>query len=394
MKLQRLYLRTDLVEFAAFPYNSKTGENIRTWFVASLKHITIEHCDVSSITPDGAADGQCGLNLIDTLAEKVDTCNLHQLQRAVLIAMGLTGVSCKNVPAKANFKKHNRIVMLSNQNLKVPAAIDLAQMAAGVLDHETLGLVKTAVTRWGNQYSQIERNNLLRLAIDPTVDKYKRENKGEKEAIIENDLNDNSTKVGKAVPASEIGLTADDWEESQELEAFLEYPYKVKEIVEKGNGACTGAQSLQLMFDLKENFCDGDAGLSVKVFPATLSMADCTRAVEHKSADALGDAVSTGRDLMRSELQARFFELRPSNLRLVQCFMSKQPGFDCKNYLKESQYQLAETLYLQAMRAAQSIAPAMMLAPSAKKIKVEDKIAASGSPLFKGAQNVLSGDAA
>ena len=100
--------------------------------------------------------------------------------------------------------------MLSNQNLKLPAAIDLAQMAAGVLDHETLGLVKTAVTRWGNQYSQIERNNLLRPAIDPTVDKYKRDNKGEKEAIIENDLNDNSTKVGKAVPASEIGLTADD----------------------------------------------------------------------------------------------------------------------------------------------------------------------------------------
>ena len=40
---------------------------------------------VTGITPDGAADGQCGLAMITSLAEKVDTCQLHQLQRACML---------------------------------------------------------------------------------------------------------------------------------------------------------------------------------------------------------------------------------------------------------------------------------------------------------------------
>ena len=46
--------------------------------------------------------------------------------------------------------------------------------------------------------------NLLRLAIEPNVEKFKRDNKGEKEAIVENDESEGGSKLGKAVPASEI----------------------------------------------------------------------------------------------------------------------------------------------------------------------------------------------
>mmetsp|Transcript_8737 Transcript_8737/g.20960 ORF Transcript_8737/g.20960 Transcript_8737/m.20960 type:complete len:90 (+) Transcript_8737:1-270(+) len=73
------------------------------------------------------------------------------------------------------------------------------------------------------------RNNLLRPAIiDPAVEKYKRDNKGNKEAIVEpNESSDQGSKAGKPVPASEIGLSSDDWEGNQELETFLCYPYDI-----------------------------------------------------------------------------------------------------------------------------------------------------------------------
>jgi hypothetical protein len=80
----QLRLRSDIVDFNVFPYSEKTGDNVKSWFLQVLNQNQIKHSMVSGITPDGAADGQCGLRLIDTLRDKVDTCMLHQLQRAVL----------------------------------------------------------------------------------------------------------------------------------------------------------------------------------------------------------------------------------------------------------------------------------------------------------------------
>jgi hypothetical protein len=47
----------------------------------------------------------------------------------------------------------------------------------------------------------------------------------------------------------------------------------IKETIEK-RSYCTGAQAIQLLYDLKENFCDPDAGLIVRDFPSTLSIQD------------------------------------------------------------------------------------------------------------------------
>ena len=63
------------------------------------------------------SDGQCGLRLIDTLRDKVDTCMLHQLQRAVLWYLGKTGRTCQNSEAQDLLRKNTRFVMLSRQSL-------------------------------------------------------------------------------------------------------------------------------------------------------------------------------------------------------------------------------------------------------------------------------------
>ena len=70
----QLRFRSDILDFNIFPYSEKTGENVKSWLLQVLDRNRIKHIMVSGITPDGAADGQCGLRLIDTLCDKVDTC--------------------------------------------------------------------------------------------------------------------------------------------------------------------------------------------------------------------------------------------------------------------------------------------------------------------------------
>ena len=113
------------------------------------------------------------------------TCQLHILQRAVLNSVGLAGTTSKNPLAKKTLKKNNRVVMLSRQSGSFGKSIKESQTAAGIPEHQVLGPVPTSTTRWGNQFTQASRNCILRPAIDMGMEKYKKENKGNKEAIVE-----------------------------------------------------------------------------------------------------------------------------------------------------------------------------------------------------------------
>ena len=96
------------------------------------------------------------------------------------------------------------------------------------------------------------------------------ENRSTKESIVESNESDQGSKAGSAVPAMDLGLSPTDWEESQELEAFLAYAYDIKDTIEK-RGFFTGAQGLMLLYNLKANYCSSDASLKIKEFPASLT---------------------------------------------------------------------------------------------------------------------------
>ena len=359
---QQLWLRSEIIDFGIFPSNSKTGEAIKNWFVNVLLANKLPHNMIAGITPDGAADGQCGLAMIADLGEKVDTCLLHVLQRAVLNAIGLASATSKNPEMKDLLRKHNRAVTLTRQSLATGKMIADAQRAASVPEHKLLTLVRTAQTRWGNQYSQVSTDNMLRLAIDPAVHKFKQDNRGNKEAIVEADETEQGGRAGRAVPAAELGLDDEDWDASQETEAVLSYPFDIKETIEHVP-FCTGAQSMALLYDLKQNFCDPAADLAVKPFPVTLSVADRdyrnskTNLITRESAD-LSEGVLKAREVMQDELNSRLFHgqdhLRPSNARLIQAYMSKQ--MPVADYLPDSWVRHGKTLYLQGLRAAVAIA--------------------------------------
>ena len=377
----QLDLESDLLDFEEFPYNSKTGELIRLWLNSKLEAYELVHSLVAGVCPDGAADGQCGLSLIETLAEKVNTCDLHILQRAILFALGLAGASSKSPEAKAHLKKHNRAAMLARQSGPFLKSIKGMQTEAGVPEHKILVPERTAPTRWGNQFVQAAKNCTLRPAIDPSVEKFKKENKGNKEALVETNDSEQGSKVGTAVAATELGLSPEDWEESQEMEGFLSYPFDIKETIEK-RPITTGAQAMALFYDLKENFCNPNANLSIKALPTSLALADRERPAEMKDATDLCEMIHTARSVLKAELQSRKFDLRPSNTRLVQCYMSKQ--MSARIYLSEAQYNLAKTCYMQMLRAALEISrvPTRSSPPRlAKKPKTELQLFRGSSAL-------------
>ena len=137
-----------------FPHTSHTGPNIRRWVEDTVEKEEIEYSSISGVTPDGASDGQAAFAQIPKLAEKVDTCGLHQLQTSVLYSVGMAGATTKNLLAKQALVPHRRVVTLSRQSRAVGDGIRQAQYEAGVTPRHMLSLIRTMVTRWGGVYLQ------------------------------------------------------------------------------------------------------------------------------------------------------------------------------------------------------------------------------------------------
>ena len=57
------------------------------------------------------------------------------------------------------------------------------------------------------------------------------------EAIVEENISDEGSKAGRAVPADEIGLNPQDWEANSEFEAFLSYPFEIKDTIDWGEAS-------------------------------------------------------------------------------------------------------------------------------------------------------------
>jgi hypothetical protein len=355
MAVPQLLARSEVLDFDVFPNTEHTGIAIRNWFESLLAVKGIKIDCISGVTPDGASDGQCGLAMITGLAQKVDTCNLHGLQRSVQYSLGLagSGITFKNPEAKALLKGHNRIAQLKNQSRAVSDGLCKAQLAEDIPISKVLTTVDTCTTRWGNQFLQVSRANTLRPVIDPVVDAFKRENRGKKDAIVENDDDNPTSRLGKPVPVTAIGLSGEDWDRSLELEAFLDHPYQIKESIEH-KGYVTGATSLFLLNDLMKG-CSAEKSLTVKLHPSTAKLADRQRQPEERKADALHELTKTARAEMAEQLAARFFEgERPSDTRLVQIWMSKQRP--AEKWMPKSWQILAKGLYYTMLRQAAKIA--------------------------------------
>ena len=108
------------------------------------------------------------------------------------------------------------------------------------------------------------------------------------------------------------------------------------------------------LYDLKDNFCNKDARLEVKLLPQSLKLKHHERSVEQREPEKPEDFIRVTRQVMQRELQERCFDRKISNLRLVQVYMSKQSGMDAQKVIQR-QYITAETLYMTYLREANDV---------------------------------------
>jgi hypothetical protein len=118
------------------------------------------------------------------------------------------------------------------------------------------------------------------------------------ESIVEQNISDQGSKAGRAVPVDEIELSGRDWESNVELEAFLAYPFDIKDTIEHRK-QCTGAQNLMFLYDLKENYCHKDARLEVKSLPKSLKLEHRERSVQQMGPGKLEHFVCVAREVMK-----------------------------------------------------------------------------------------------
>jgi hypothetical protein len=84
------------------------------------------------------------------------------------------------------------------------------------------------------------------------------------------------------------------------------------------------------LYDLKDNYCNKDARLEVKLLPQSLKLKHRELSVEQREPGKLEDFIRVVREVMQRELQERCFDRKISNSRLVQVYVSKQPGIDAQ----------------------------------------------------------------
>lgn len=357
-----LQLIDELLHFCAFPYTKHTAQNICGWLVNVLEKEEIPATAVSGVTPDGAADGQAGCRLVEGLKMKVDVCQLHELQRCVLYAIGMAGstVNCVNPDFKDIVKINKRMVQLTHQVREVSDAIRQFQEDSHIPGHKVLTTVRTNDTRWNNQKNQISRNNLLRPVFDPVMATYKREHPHDT-AIVDINKEDSAydsegdlaaiprgpySLQANEVKRKDIGFKEESWNANLEAEAFLTRPAETKDILEN-NAYITGAQGVQLMVNLKK-LNTPTRPLNIKLFPKSIALRDRDRTVHTVKPEDLTPMITKAREVIAHQIEKRFVQKVFSDARLIHIYMSK--GVPAEKILSEDNLQRAKALYLKWLR--------------------------------------------
>ena len=166
---------------------------------------------------------------------------------------------------------------------------------------------------------------MMKPILDPVLIKYRRMHANEVVLLEKETSSDDSSGeqprgpysiAAREVDRRKVGFSESTWSANLELEAFLEKPALMKELIEK-KPTVTGAQTFQLHYNLKKS-CAASKALTIKLHPATVSVEDRRRKSEVVPADSVLPLVVEGRKEMIAQLDKRFFTKPPSEARLVQ----------------------------------------------------------------------------
>ena len=220
----QIHLESEVLEFEEFPYTTHTAENIASWITDTLAKKKLPLKVVSGITPDGAADGIAAINSIAELVDLLDKCILHQLNRVLLYALGLTGRPCKNDDGRGVIKENRKIPALSNQSRHVNDMIIKIQRKAGVPEHKSLATVDTCPTRWGNQFDQVEGNIILRPMIESAITKHKLAigaSAQQQSKVVVHGCGDDNRIAKEETSIADIDMSEEMWQATLEIKGAM-----------------------------------------------------------------------------------------------------------------------------------------------------------------------------
>ena len=97
---------------------------------------------------DGDANGIAAMKLLTQLQNKYNLCMLHQLQQAVLWALGMTGKQSKNPCMQKLIKAHHRMVAAALTSIALYNKLIEVQEEAQVQPKDIFTPVQTIDTSW------------------------------------------------------------------------------------------------------------------------------------------------------------------------------------------------------------------------------------------------------
>jgi len=245
-----------ILSFSTLPSSRHTGHVIARWKrerLAATNVLTLK--DISLATEDGASNNKKSNKLLG-IPSKV--CTPHNLQRAVLLASGLTGTPCRNPPLKKFCGKSSKMVGAFSKSSVAQAGLVESQQNDDEWD-KSWSLSAPNHTRWLGLHRQATKNRNLQPNIsealcgdpagkddhlDDEVDAGDLSESGsgrsgtesEKAVSSDDELVESQVRSGKDYPLEHRLLTKDEFDLNAQFESVLASPAETSAILQVHDG--------------------------------------------------------------------------------------------------------------------------------------------------------------
>ncbi|KAK3251986.1 hypothetical protein CYMTET_38699 [Cymbomonas tetramitiformis] len=233
-----------LVAFSAFPENRHTGAALARWFKAVFKISKLRNESVSLFTLDGASNNKKALTILGIPGQ---ICANHQLQRAVLIGLGLTGrkAKSKNAVMRAFLGRLSVMFRSFHQSTLTNKRLAQSQLKRGVHLHKVKRVSQKMATRWAGWYRMSRKSRKLQGDIKCALTGQEDGICLEEPAVVQQDgeaaenmVSEAETSLAAGVLAFESsGASAGGHMEESESDADVELEVDDEDIVEANEAA-------------------------------------------------------------------------------------------------------------------------------------------------------------
>jgi hypothetical protein len=242
-----------VLEFAVFPNNRHTALHIKAWMESVFVDNLLSKEDIIMATPDGAANGKKALKLMGL---EFIVCYCHDLQRAMLYALGRAGKTSRNPEVKALIELHHKIVTKVHTSTLLTKDLIDAQVSAGVVKGKAKTVTGSCVTRqWQGDAKILGRNLDLQVYLDSILTQTMlHPTSTQEELLLANDVYSDEEEefvdpVDEPVPC----LTASQWLSTRILFGIIKPAFDATTMLETSSSVSID-RALPLILSLLKHF--------------------------------------------------------------------------------------------------------------------------------------------